>query len=104
MRRVAGTTPGRGGLRNHALLLRKRMCNHGVLGISFKMFGHFIMMWIVSGVVVLTENKTWELWFPLWFLFISRWWVLSFWFFIVIIFLVFLFVILLPMDFCEGED
>jgi hypothetical protein len=84
MRKVAGIAPWRGGLSNHRLLLRKRTSKDGGLGIPLKNFGHFIVMWTVSSVVIVTTNKTRELWFPPWFLFVSRWLVLSFMLFIII--------------------
>jgi hypothetical protein len=102
MRSVARTSPWRGGLRNHGLLLRKRLSKHDGLGISFKEFGHFIPMWTVSSVVIITTDKTWELWFPLWFLFISRWWVLSFWLFIIISLFVFILCLFLTSSLLRG--
>jgi hypothetical protein len=68
---LVGTAPRRGGLCNQRLLLWKRLSEHSGLRISLKNFSHFIAMWAVSSVVIVTANETWEFRFSLW-LFSSR--------------------------------
>jgi hypothetical protein len=71
------------------------MSKNDGLGIPLEIFGHFIMMWTVLSVVIITTNKTWELQFLLWFLFVNKCWVLIFRCFIVIILFVFVLCLLL---------
>jgi hypothetical protein len=52
-------------------------------------FGHFIAMWAVSSVVIITANETWEFRFALWLFFGSRGLRLGFGLFVVIVLLCF---------------
>ena len=84
---LVGTAPRHGGLRNQRLLLWKRLSENNRLQIFLEKFGHFIMMCVVSSVVIVTTNETWEFRFSLWLFSGSRGLWLGFGLFVVIVFL-----------------
>ena len=96
---LVGIAPRRGGLCHQILLLRKRLSEHNGLRISLKKFCHFITMWEVSSVVIVTTNETWEFQFSLRLFFSSRGLWLGFGLFGVIVLLWFVSLFLLAPEF-----